>query len=269
MAQQPRAKRICTRRSATTTITPDTKSQPALLRLPRELRDNIYEYYVSADGGYIYDPDKDCLKQADGSPISLSLARVNHQLRSELAGLPFQLNGITFTSAFSEANRESAAIHECLVSWVMSEKLFVVQTMLSELLTSEMAQTIATAYPRFAPFVDEWTPGSHDDHIRLSAMEGSFGEARSIWNDFIHCVYVQLIGHIDFGFKASGEEDYYLDIFHGEDFDMRRALALGRHHPDPWTILNDIEMKKLALINRFKHKVPYYLLWAIFRTSFK
>jgi hypothetical protein len=32
------------------------QSQSTLFRLPRELRDQIYEYYLRAENGYFYDP---------------------------------------------------------------------------------------------------------------------------------------------------------------------------------------------------------------------
>ena len=64
----------------TTTPDPTATPLPALLRLPRELRDLIYEEYVRVDGGYVYNPETNKLAHADGSPIDLSLRLVCRQL---------------------------------------------------------------------------------------------------------------------------------------------------------------------------------------------
>jgi len=45
-----------------------------LLRLPRELRNLIYDYYLRCDGGYIYDWEIRKLLQADSSAVSYALA---------------------------------------------------------------------------------------------------------------------------------------------------------------------------------------------------
>jgi len=65
-----------------TTKLPSPSSEPALplpimsplLRLPRELRNLIYDYYLHCDGGYIYDWETRKLLQADGSAVSYALA---------------------------------------------------------------------------------------------------------------------------------------------------------------------------------------------------
>ena len=99
----------------TTTTDPAGAPLPPLLRLPRELRDLIYEEYVRVDGGYVYNPETNRLAHADGSPIDLSLRRVCRQLASEVQGLALKLNTITFETCFSEASREDAGMHHAIV----------------------------------------------------------------------------------------------------------------------------------------------------------
>jgi hypothetical protein len=44
-----------------------------LLRLPREVRDIIYDYYVYSEDGYVYDFRTNKLRLANGNTISISL----------------------------------------------------------------------------------------------------------------------------------------------------------------------------------------------------
>ncbi|KAF6832951.1 hypothetical protein CPLU01_05900 [Colletotrichum plurivorum] len=88
---------------------------PTLLSLPREIRDEIYKFYVSADGGYVFDTD--CfstgkLKRADGCAIDFSLQLTCKQLNllaarfkdfkerlDEIRHNLFQFSGHTITDA--------------------------------------------------------------------------------------------------------------------------------------------------------------------------
>ena len=70
---------------------------PAILRLPRELRDLIYEHYVQVNGGY-------------GSPISTALILTCRQIAAELRGLALGQNTITFYTRFSKSTRQQAGL---------------------------------------------------------------------------------------------------------------------------------------------------------------
>jgi hypothetical protein len=66
-----------------------------LLNLPRELRNEIYRYYLHQDEGYYRNPRTDKLRQADGGPIDLALSYTCKQIASEMIGMAFELNAIT------------------------------------------------------------------------------------------------------------------------------------------------------------------------------
>ncbi|KAI1330321.1 hypothetical protein F5Y16DRAFT_415143 [Xylariaceae sp. FL0255] len=53
------------------------------LALPRELRDDIYDFYV-ADGGYVYDFESGKLKMATGEPVDLALILTCKQVADDM-----------------------------------------------------------------------------------------------------------------------------------------------------------------------------------------
>ncbi|KAK8135608.1 hypothetical protein PG984_003548 [Apiospora sp. TS-2023a] len=62
------------------TTTPSQASIPGFLRIPRELRDRIYSYFVTVDQNFDYEDDEDY----DGTNFNdLSITRVNRQIRAE------------------------------------------------------------------------------------------------------------------------------------------------------------------------------------------
>ncbi|CAN9186216.1 unnamed protein product [Alternaria alternata] len=71
-------------------------SQPPkcyLLRIPRELRDAIYAYYLS-DDGYYHQPESNTLRHADRSAIDLALTLSCKQVAAEMIALPLKLNAV-------------------------------------------------------------------------------------------------------------------------------------------------------------------------------
>ncbi|CAN9203901.1 unnamed protein product [Alternaria alternata] len=73
-------------------------SQPPkcyLLRIPRELRDAIYAYYLS-DDGYYHQPESNTLRHADRSAIDLALTLSCKQVAAEMIALPLKLNAVEF-----------------------------------------------------------------------------------------------------------------------------------------------------------------------------
>lgn len=73
-------------------------SQPPkcyFLRMPRELRDAIYTYYLS-DDGYYHQPESNTLRHADRSAINLALTLTCKQVAAEMIALPLKLNAVEF-----------------------------------------------------------------------------------------------------------------------------------------------------------------------------
>ena len=73
-------------------------SPQGFLKLPRELRDAIYEYYVAHPDGYRYNPETGKLRISDRSTIEASFMYTCKQIAAEMKGLALRYNTITFTA---------------------------------------------------------------------------------------------------------------------------------------------------------------------------
>ncbi|KAI1736120.1 hypothetical protein F4680DRAFT_275040 [Xylaria scruposa] len=92
-------------------------SSSPLLRLPRELRDIIYGFYLAVDGGYVYDFRTGKLRGADAPdrPIDLALTFTCRQIAAEMRGVALGVNTIHF--------RTYSAPDVNLIAWQLDEVL--------------------------------------------------------------------------------------------------------------------------------------------------
>jgi len=70
--------------------------QSRLLSLPRELRDEIYTYYLQEPGGYVHSPSTNKLRCYDGQIIDFSLMWTCKMVASEMRDLPLRVNEVVF-----------------------------------------------------------------------------------------------------------------------------------------------------------------------------
>ena len=90
-----------------------------LFHLPRELRDLIYEFYVTQREPLRYFPDDAKLRTCNGDAIDLNLTYVCKQAAVELSGMLFRHNTIDFVASLndnpatvSRASRFHAMVHD-------------------------------------------------------------------------------------------------------------------------------------------------------------
>lgn len=76
-----------------------------LLQLPRELRDEIYRYYLKEDDGYAYVPHTGRLRCADGRHIDLSLVYTCKMIAAEMRTLPLKVNTVNFHTTVDQEER--------------------------------------------------------------------------------------------------------------------------------------------------------------------
>ncbi|KAF2735547.1 hypothetical protein EJ04DRAFT_192589 [Polyplosphaeria fusca] len=76
-----------------------------LFLLPRELRDEIYHWYVFEPEGYFHDFESNKLRCPHGRPIDLSLQYICRIAAGEVRGLALKNNRVTFKTALSEKER--------------------------------------------------------------------------------------------------------------------------------------------------------------------
>jgi hypothetical protein len=70
-------------------------------RLPRELRDEVYAYYVSEEGGYVQEPTTRKLRTFHGKAIDLALNLTCKRIALEIDGFGLRMNAITFRPLLS------------------------------------------------------------------------------------------------------------------------------------------------------------------------
>jgi hypothetical protein len=68
-------------------------------QIPRELRDVIYDYYISQDAGYYFDSNSGRLRCLSGEHIDLSLMYTCKTIAVEMRGVAFKNNAIHFNTA--------------------------------------------------------------------------------------------------------------------------------------------------------------------------
>ncbi|KAF5968733.1 hypothetical protein FCOIX_11258 [Fusarium coicis] len=97
------------------------------LRLPYEIRRNIYRAYFALDDGYVYQPESDKLVAADGQPLDLALMYTCRFIASETKDLPLQHNVVTFSTVYRPEWRAWAARFDYLlrVQLLMQARLLV------------------------------------------------------------------------------------------------------------------------------------------------
>ena len=108
------------------------------------------------------------------------------QAAYELEGLTFQSNPLTFSATHSTSTNEKASLHHHVVSMLRSSRQALLEQISSKLFTRSMAQTAVQRYPQFAGPINFWMVEGNVRVIQsYRVCEGSFGEAISIWDDFI------------------------------------------------------------------------------------
>jgi hypothetical protein len=80
---------------------PHIQLQSPLFRLPRELRDVIYEHYAMVQDGLVHDFETNKLATGDGGSIDLSLMLTCRLAAEQMRGLHLKLNSLPRAQAYS------------------------------------------------------------------------------------------------------------------------------------------------------------------------
>ncbi|KAF9874204.1 hypothetical protein CkaCkLH20_08187 [Colletotrichum karsti] len=160
-----------------------------LLRLPRELRDTIYKFYLTTDGGYVCDTDafiNGQLKGANNERIHLDLVFTCRQVAAETerGGLGLILNAITFSTISNDSlsllavkfHRYNHSIDRTRLAMLYAAGHCVPDAVYSEL---------KTAYPRLMPLLDRMKTEGKQPLLQLETStlhrRGPYGEAPSVF----------------------------------------------------------------------------------------
>lgn len=159
---------------------------PTFLSIPREVRDEIYKFYVSTDGGYLFDTE--CystgkLKRADGRATNLDLQYTCKQVSREMEGVALRENTITFTTIHSPELSLLAARFSDQVKYLdeIRQTLFEFS---GHTLTDAIYTELCETFPHFAGVLDRLRAEGDPSDLPESYRPGSYGKAPSVYRDF-------------------------------------------------------------------------------------
>ncbi|TDZ28840.1 hypothetical protein C8035_v003958 [Colletotrichum spinosum] len=164
--------------------------------LPREVRDLIYEQYVSIPGGYVLgDFERNTLKGADGTPIDLSLMRTCKAIAREMKGVALASNTLNFSTFYSEDHRTAAGRFDIMINEFHSLMgFFFEKAGHASFVPDDVWAEMRRAYPMFGPYID--VVKSKPSIINLGP-EGSCGETPSVFRSFIQFAMQTITSHED------------------------------------------------------------------------
>jgi hypothetical protein len=216
----------------------------SLSRLPRELRDTIYDYYTSENGGYYFGPIEGKLRTPSGDKIDLSLMYTCKNIAAEMRGVPFRNNTINFTTSpspdhYTQTYRNLSQILEKL-------NLVKIFTLLraGPFITNAIARKIIKSFPHSATLIQQLrtTKARHCYPRGLSDGSVHWGFDRFFHHDAIAELFSMVARNPAFG-KAMRREFFH----HGQEFrDDQDVLSLYSFHPKPWCVPNAHEIQTMV-----------------------
>ncbi|KAI1052385.1 hypothetical protein LB507_007649 [Fusarium sp. FIESC RH6] len=124
-----------------------------LTNLPLEIRQQIFGEYFRVPGGYVYDGKSDKLRNADGTPIDLSLIYTCRSIANDCKHLPLAVNTLHFSTLYREDWRSLAGCFNLAATYynVLQQDLVI---HLADHITPEMHAELATEFPGFKAKLD-------------------------------------------------------------------------------------------------------------------
>lgn len=164
-----------------------------LLDLPRELRDLIYKFYITTEGGYIYNHRTGKFRHADDHLIDLSLSLTCKQVANEMRGLALETNILTFKTWRPDnfLEREGTAVFSSVLKLLNAHRE---RSLLCAwpCYVPDTFKFVGTAYPQFLPLLEFYRAGI------LPGSVPRCGVTPSIQRAFVKSTLDTLSGHPDF-----------------------------------------------------------------------
>ncbi|CAJ0554818.1 Ff.00g133310.m01.CDS01 [Fusarium sp. VM40] len=119
-----------------------------ITNLPLEIRGQIFGEYFKVQGGYIYDSKADKLRNADNTPIDLSLVYTCRSIAHDCRHLPLAVNALHFSTLYREDWRSLAGCFNLAATYynVLQQDLVL---HLAHLITPEMHAQLEKRFPTF------------------------------------------------------------------------------------------------------------------------
>ncbi|KAK9420509.1 hypothetical protein SUNI508_06249 [Seiridium unicorne] len=176
----------------------------SFLDIPRELRDFIYEDYLTIDGGYYFNFKTGKLEPAKPGQQPLNLALTCSLIATEIKGLALTHNVITFSTT-AGVRRHDAKRYASMMFSVNSTATAALWR-LRKAITSDMRQDVAAQFPMFSPTLDKLVVMEEDDYDNdywTYGIQKMSGLIPSLYYEALHYI-VQLLRRQCMDPKISG-----------------------------------------------------------------
>ena len=235
--------------SETSPMTPQagsrTHPESAFLSLPREIRDMIYERYISDIDGFVYDPKTHGFMTTNGEPVNIPLAYTCRAIYDELWKRVCEVKSIIFYTAFSEETRQDAGLWHAGIHKLDLYKDHLVDVMARQFLTKKLEEEIASRYPQFKTILANWRSKCE---VTMNSKGHDWGETPSIYRDFI-CHTLRTISK-DPEFVRTGQKwvnglwvpPHKYTVF-------RNIFELISLYPEPWKLPSKEEISRLERVS--------------------
>lgn len=230
------------------------------LKLPRELRDLIYPYYVFEVDGYHFDYSASTFRRADGRPLDLSLMYTCKMIRAEMHSIPLQTNLLVFATACSESERLRAGRFQRLLNRLLEMRCFVLASTrlvprMRSFLTPKIMANVAEKYPQFLRIfdvIDSWGNGRPiRDLSRYELGSCEWGGSYSTFSSFVDYV-LRLITEESPDFIQSAASTPKGDWMGHRDFVNSRFLVSCCC--SPWSIPSEEEINEMEKVKSLCRK---------------
>jgi len=232
-----------------------------LFTLARELRDMIYGFYLTTEGGYSLNHQSGKLVTVEGHRIDLALAYTCKTAATEMRNLPLHLNDIHITTNGDEKFRSAAGRYSVLSKrqgFLQSELLLIARPCIDE----QILNAVEEAHPHMLPIMHAIKRGSTIPHREKGS---SWGEVPSVYRQSVADILQLFSKRQDFKIELSRNMGWL-----GPTLDEVINLSQTPWTQPPETYLNDMcrIMLSSAESAEYCEKVLYRLSAATVAISF-
>jgi hypothetical protein len=210
-----------------------------IFRLPRELRDLIYEELIATQDGYSYDAYENRLIDArGGAVVDLRFMRVCRRIMEETEGLPMRKNKIAFRSLCTSDSSYRAGVLHATLHRIERSNWYKLCMIGPHLITDEIQNEMAMLFPQFRPVVGGLrsldTNTIHHQFLFRIGFPHSYGETPSYFRQFLQALIDRL---------SKGPE------WSSRSIDCTRMTNMEIDFeglvPNPWAVLDEKDVERI------------------------
>ncbi|KAI4937305.1 uncharacterized protein J4E92_002035 [Alternaria infectoria] len=227
------------------------------LRLPRELRDKIYEDCFTLEDGYHYNHKTNKLLTAQAEVIDFNLRLTCRQVAAETRGLGLSLNPINFSTVCDENLRQRAGRFNAIqiITSQLKAGYLTWHAPLSGLIDSAICDYVAKHHSAFLPTIQTM---QYFGRTGISGNVDEWKEIPSQTRQFIASTLEAVAAKPDFE-DAVSRESHWKGTAHTPSPDP--VLVVAHSHP-PWMLPSEDDISDMVeLIEPVSVEASYSKPW--------